>query len=81
MTGAVPDPNLVGKGEWTHLAVPPGCQCPECREWRPDLLVWIDDDTVECETWGTQYQPATGKVSGPADAGIEPEGGNRHAGQ
>jgi hypothetical protein len=50
--------DLVGKGEWTHLAVPPGCGCPECHEWCPDLLEWIDDNTVRCETCGMEYQPA-----------------------
>ena len=49
---------LVGKGEWTHLAVPLGCECPECHEWCPDLLTWTDDDSVECETCGRKYQPA-----------------------
>lgn len=49
--------DLFGRGRWTHAAVPPGCECPECREWSPDLLVWIDETTVQCETCGTKYQP------------------------
>ncbi len=49
--------DLVGEGEWTHMAVPPGCECPECREWCPDLLVWLDDERVQCATCGTIYQP------------------------
>jgi len=48
--------------------VQPGCECPQCQEWSMDLLVWIDDDTVECATCGTRYQPATGKVVGVADS-------------
>jgi hypothetical protein len=50
--------NLVGKGEWVHEAVPPGCECPECHEWCMDLLVWVDDETVECQTCKNRYQPA-----------------------
>ncbi len=61
--------DLVGKGEWTHLAVPPGCECPECREWCPDLLPWVDDNHVECETCGTKYEPATGRVQGRGQEG------------
>ncbi len=61
--------DLVGKGAWTHLAVPPRCECPECREWCPDMLVWVDDDHVQCETCGTTYQPATGKILDPGEEG------------
>lgn len=56
-----PNPNykrdLAGSGEWAHAAVPPGCQCPECQEWCMDLLVWIDDETVECQTCKRRYNP------------------------
>lgn len=38
--------------------VPPGCECPQCHEANMDLLVWIDDETVECQTCKNQYQPA-----------------------
>ena len=67
MKPAQPDPDPVGMGRRFHLAVQPGCECPKCKEWSMDLLVWIDDDTVECATCGTRYQPATGKVVGTAD--------------
>jgi len=54
--------DLFGKGEWTHQAVPPGCECPDCKEWRMDLLVWIDDEEVRCDSCGTIYNPGTGEV-------------------
>ena len=54
--------DLVGKGEWTHQAVPPGCECPGCKEWCPDLLVWLEDDRVECQTCSAIYDPRDGKV-------------------
>ena len=54
--------DLVGKGAWTHAAVPPGCECPGCKEWCPDLLVWVEDDRVECQTCGAIYDPRDGKV-------------------
>ena len=54
--------DLVGKGKWTHEAVPPGCECPSCKEWCPDLLVWIEDDRVECQTCSAIYDPRDGKV-------------------
>ena len=49
-------------------AVQPGCECPQCQEWSMDLLVWIDDDTVECATCGTRYQPATGNPPASREA-------------
>ena len=58
---------LVGRGEWMHEAVPPGCECPCCREWCMDLLVWLDDDIVRCTTCGTRYNPTTGQVVGCDD--------------
>ena len=61
---------LVGRGEWMHEAVPPGCECPSCREWCMDLLVWLDDDIVRCTTCGTRYNPTTGQIAGCDD---EPE--------
>jgi Zn ribbon nucleic-acid-binding protein len=69
--------NLVGKGEWTREAVPPGCECPGCKEWCPDLLVWIEDDRVECQTCGAIYDPRDGKVYAyhNSDGGIEDAGG------
>ena len=58
---------LFGKGAWTHEAVPPGCECPDCREWRMDSLVWIDDEEVRCDSCGTIYNPTTRKRVGSAD--------------
>ena len=54
--------DLVGKGEWTHQAVPPGCKFPGCKEWCPDLLVWVENDRVECQTCGAIYDPRDGKL-------------------
>lgn len=59
--------DLFGKGEWTHEAVPPGCECPECKEWCMALLVWIDDEEVRCDACGTIYNPATRKCVGSTD--------------
>jgi hypothetical protein len=44
-----------------HEAVPPGCGCPSCHEADMDRLVWIDDETVECQTCKTRYNPMTGE--------------------
>ena len=35
-----------------------GFACPHCGERRMDLLVWVEDDCVECETCGHHYDPA-----------------------
>ena len=53
---------LVGKGEWTHEAVRPGCECPGCKERCMDLLVWVEDDRVGCHACGTTYDPRGGTV-------------------
>jgi len=58
---------LFGKGKWTHEAVPPGCECPECSEWRMDLLVWVDDEEVRCTSCDAIYNPNTRKRVGSAD--------------
>ncbi|MBL9032098.1 MAG: hypothetical protein JNM80_10385 [Phycisphaerae bacterium] len=39
--------------------VDPSDACPLCSERRVDLLVWIDDDHVECTMCGTVYQPGS----------------------
>ena len=31
--------------------------CPKCGERHVDALIWIDDETVACQTCGRQYQP------------------------
>ena len=31
-----------------------GC---ECGERRVDWLIWINDETVQCQTCGAEYQP------------------------
>ncbi len=31
--------------------------CPDCGEADADLLVWLDDEFVRCETCGTIYSP------------------------
>ncbi len=41
-----------------HELVPPDCECPQCHESDMNRLVWVDDDTVECQTCKTRYQPA-----------------------
>ena len=46
-----------GENGQDHDLVPPGCECPQCHEARVDLLVWVDDETVECQTCKTRYQP------------------------
>jgi len=47
-----------GENGQDHELVPPGCECPQCHERDMDLLVWIDDETVECQTCKTRYRPA-----------------------
>jgi len=42
--------------EPTNL-VDPGEQCPDCDECRVDFLIWLDEETVECQTCGRQYSP------------------------
>jgi Zn ribbon nucleic-acid-binding protein len=39
--------------------VQPGMECPNCREYRIDWLVWMDDDSdfVCCQSCGTEYEP------------------------
>lgn len=37
--------------------VAPGMACPKCGEDEMDLLVWIDDDKVRCDSCGTVYDP------------------------
>lgn len=31
--------------------------CPHCGESRVDLLVWLDDEFVECASCGQTYRP------------------------
>ena len=50
--------SAAGRDNLDHEAVPPGCECPQCHESDTDRLVWIDDETVECQTCKTRYQPA-----------------------
>jgi len=38
------------------VTVDDGFGCPDCGERRVDWLPWIDDDTIECQTCGAQYQ-------------------------
>jgi len=33
------------------------CGCPSCGERTIDCLVWIDDESVECQTCKTVYKP------------------------
>ena len=42
-------------------SVEPAFACPHCGERNMDLLVWIEDDRVECQTCGRSYDPANGK--------------------
>lgn len=37
--------------------VPEGAECPVCGEERVDWLVWLDDETVKCQTCGCEYNP------------------------
>jgi hypothetical protein len=34
--------------------------CPNCGERRIDLLVWVDDQWVHCQTCRIQYDPLAG---------------------
>lgn len=76
--------DLFGKGQWTHQAVPPGCACPECKEWCMDLLVWIGDDEVRCDSCLAIYNPGTREVhrhdTEPIDL-VAPEGACLRCGQ
>ncbi|MCB1280697.1 MAG: hypothetical protein KDB18_04175 [Salinibacterium sp.] len=38
--------------------------CPNCGERIVDKLIWTDDDTVRCETCGTEYVPFTKPTGG-----------------
>ncbi|MGB2987823.1 MAG: hypothetical protein WBE26_18295 [Phycisphaerae bacterium] len=31
--------------------------CPLCSERHVDKLVWVDNESVECQMCGTAYQP------------------------
>ena len=42
--------------------VAPRDACPRCGQRDIDLLIWIDDDRVECKTCGTIYNPLTRRV-------------------
>jgi hypothetical protein len=33
----------------------PGSECPDCGENRIDWLIWLDDETVECQSCGMMY--------------------------
>ena len=35
-----------------------GFACPHCGERRMDMLVWVEDDRVECQNCGRGYDPA-----------------------
>ena len=41
----------------TDERVAPVFACPCCGEDRMDELVWIDDETVECQTCTAWYDP------------------------
>jgi uncharacterized Zn finger protein len=38
-------------------AVAKGNECPCCGENEIDQLVWLDDETVQCQNCGTTYNP------------------------
>ena len=40
--------------------VEPGLACPWCGEREMDLLIWVEDDVVECHTCGCRYDPGPG---------------------
>lgn len=40
--------------------VGPDEACPECAENNADLLVWIDEERVECQVCRTVYKPGGG---------------------
>ncbi|MCB9846708.1 MAG: hypothetical protein H6811_12080 [Phycisphaeraceae bacterium] len=42
--------------------VAPEDACPNCGERNADLLVWLDDERVECQRCKTVYEPG-----GPRD--------------
>ncbi len=52
--------------ETNEERVEPGFACPHCGECRMDMLVWVEDDRIECQTCGRHYDPAA-------------EGGEDHA--
>ena len=35
--------------------------CPECGERRVDWLIWLNDQTVQCQTCGSEYRPDDAK--------------------
>ncbi|MFN0132726.1 MAG: hypothetical protein ACKVW3_09395 [Phycisphaerales bacterium] len=43
--------------------VDPCDACPLCSERRVDMLVWIDDDRVECTMCGMVYQPGNPPIA------------------
>ncbi len=43
-------------------SVDPEQACPWCGERNMDLLIWIEDDVVECHTYTCRYDPTEGLV-------------------
>ncbi len=41
--------------------VDPSEACPCCGQRDADLLLWLDDDRVECQACGTIYEPGKGE--------------------
>ena len=55
--------------------VEPGFACPWCGEREMDLLVWVEDDVVECHTCGCRYDPNEGMIWREGDPAREREAG------
>ena len=46
----------------TQDAVSVTAGCPCCKERRVEWLVWLDDESVRCETCGKRYVPGEGSI-------------------
>ena len=60
MTNQPNEPNT--PNEHHDASVDPEQACPWCGESCIDLLIWLEDDVVECHTCTCQYDPSEGLV-------------------
>ena len=49
--------SMVANAQDNQNLVAPGDGCPDCGERDADLLVWLDDERVECQACRAIYRP------------------------
>ena len=50
-----------------HNIVSDDAKCPTCGEQDADLLVWLDDERVQCSTCDTVYYPSSSRWKFPSN--------------